>query len=115
MTTSARGTNRGRKQLLATMAVAAAAIFAGVGCGDSTITTGTGGKGGTGTGGVGGSGGGLSTIQARGQYLVDHVMACGDCHTPMGPTGPMPGKYLAGNAEFIELPNGDKLGSRNLT
>ena len=33
----------------------------------------------------------------------------------MGPTGPVAGMYLAGNPDFIALPNGDKLGSRNLT
>lgn len=31
----------------------------------------------------------------RGQYLVDHVAGCGDCHTPGGST-PDPSKYLAG-------------------
>jgi mono/diheme cytochrome c family protein len=57
----------------------------------------------------------LTELQARGQYLVDHVVACGDCHTPRGATGPIPGMYLAGNRDFIALPNGDKLPSRNLT
>jgi len=33
----------------------------------------------------------------------------------MGPTGPITSMYLAGNPGFISLPNGDKLGSRNLT
>jgi len=32
----------------------------------------------------------------RGRYLVDNVAACGNCHTPKGPGGPLPGKYLAG-------------------
>ncbi len=32
----------------------------------------------------------------RGKYLFDHVAACGNCHTPQGPTGPIDGKYLAG-------------------
>jgi mono/diheme cytochrome c family protein len=116
MMTNGRGTKAGRQ--LATMVVAMAATFVGVGCGDSSITTGTGGRGGSVTGaggGLGGMGGGLTAMQARGQYLVDHVMACGDCHTPQGPTGPVAGKYLAGNPDFAEAPNGDKLGSRNLT
>jgi mono/diheme cytochrome c family protein len=58
----------------------------------------------------------LTPLQARGQYLVDHVVACGDCHTPRKMDGsPDFAKYLAGNATFVQRPNGDKLGSRNLT
>jgi cytochrome c553 len=58
----------------------------------------------------------LTAAQARGKYLVDHVIACADCHTPMLPSG-MPDltRYLAGNPDFVVLPNGEKLGSRNLT
>ena len=89
------------------------------GTGGSTAGTGgsAGAGGSAGTGGTSGSGGGggLTALQARGQYIVDHVAACGDCHTPMGQNGPVPGMYLAGNPSFIALPNGDKLGSRNLT
>ncbi|HEY4185483.1 MAG TPA: c-type cytochrome [Polyangia bacterium] len=76
------------------------------------------GAGGAGAGGVGagGAGGGLADMQARGKYLVDHVDACGDCHTPKLQTGaPDPAMYLAGNPALIVLPNGDMLGSRNLT
>src|SRR5205085_5685157 len=58
--------------------------------------------------------GGLNPLQARGKYLVDAVIACGDCHTPQGPTGPVAGMYLAGNANFIVTPGGN-LPSRNLT
>lgn len=58
---------------------------------------------------------GLTTLQARGKYLVDVVVACGDCHTPQGPMGPDLTMYLAGNPDFAVLPNGDKLGTRNLT
>lgn len=32
----------------------------------------------------------------HGRYLVDSVAACGNCHTPKGPAGPVSGKYLAG-------------------
>jgi cytochrome c553 len=57
----------------------------------------------------------LTAIQARGQYLVDHVIACGDCHTPRTAAGaPDVTKYLAGNAMFIVTPGGN-LGTRNLT
>jgi mono/diheme cytochrome c family protein len=58
----------------------------------------------------------LTALQARGQYLVDTVIACGDCHTPRKMDGsPDFSKYLAGNANFVALPNGDKLPARNLT
>jgi len=32
----------------------------------------------------------------RGRYLVEVLGACGNCHTPKGPTGDLPGKHLAG-------------------
>lgn len=32
----------------------------------------------------------------RGRYLMESVVACGNCHTPQGPNGPLPGKTLAG-------------------
>lgn len=55
-------------------------------------------------------------LVARGQYLVDHVAACPDCHTPRNAMGaPIPEQYLAGADCFVQLPNGDCLGSRNLT
>ena len=59
---------------------------------------------------------GGSSLVARGKYLVDHVIACSDCHTPKTQTGaPDMTKYLAGNATFVQLPNGDALPTRNLT
>jgi mono/diheme cytochrome c family protein len=32
----------------------------------------------------------------RGRYLVETVAGCGNCHTPKGPNGPLPGKKFAG-------------------
>lgn len=32
----------------------------------------------------------------RGEYLVRGIMGCGNCHTPMGPDGPVAGMELAG-------------------
>ena len=32
----------------------------------------------------------------RGRYLVETVAACGNCHTPKGPNGPLTDKKLAG-------------------
>ena len=36
------------------------------------------------------------TALERGRYLVDTIASCGNCHTPKGPNGPLPGKKLAG-------------------
>ncbi len=36
------------------------------------------------------------TLVERGRYLVETIAACGNCHTPKGPNGPLPGKKLAG-------------------
>lgn len=38
----------------------------------------------------------------RGKYLMETIVACGNCHTPMGPQGPLPGQELAGGTEFRE-------------
>jgi len=39
---------------------------------------------------------------ARGEYLVNHVMGCTDCHTPVDPTtgAPIMEKYLAGRQPY---------------
>src|SRR4051812_7314861 len=50
-----------------------------------------------------------STSQAetpveRGSYLVNTIMACGNCHTPRGPDGtPIAGRELSGGMAF-DLP-----------
>lgn len=51
----------------------------------------------------------LSTFAARaetplerGKYLMSTIVACGNCHTPQGPNGPVPGKELAGGTPFEE-------------
>lgn len=36
----------------------------------------------------------------RGDYLVNTIMACGNCHTPPGPTGPVMDRFLAGGLTF---------------
>jgi mono/diheme cytochrome c family protein len=65
------------------------------GGGTSSTTAGTGG------GGTGGSGGGDPVAVARGQYLVDHLLVCSECHTPVGPDGkPDNTKYLAGSRSY---------------
>src|SRR5438552_9704989 len=38
----------------------------------------------------------------RGGYLVNTVMTCHNCHTPMGPNGPQFDKALSGGLRFNE-------------
>ena len=40
----------------------------------------------------------------RGRYLVETIAACGNCHTPKGPDGPLPGKVLAGDWVAEDIP-----------
>jgi len=40
----------------------------------------------------------------RGRYLVDTVMTCHNCHTPMGPSGPQLDKALSGGLRFNDPP-----------
>jgi mono/diheme cytochrome c family protein len=42
------------------------------------------------------------TLLERGQYLLDSIVACGNCHTPQGPNGPVPGREGAGGTPFKE-------------
>lgn len=49
----------------------------------------------------------------RGEYLVQGPMGCGNCHTPMGPEGPMAGMDLAGTLIVDE--GGMKAYSANIT
>ncbi len=39
----------------------------------------------------------------RGTYLMRSIVACGNCHTPQGPDGPLAGMELAGGME-VSLP-----------
>jgi mono/diheme cytochrome c family protein len=38
----------------------------------------------------------------RGRYLVEGIAACGNCHTPKGPNGELPGMALAGGFTIEE-------------
>ncbi len=38
----------------------------------------------------------------RGTYLMRSIVACGNCHTPKGPQGELPGMELAGGVTFPE-------------
>ncbi|MGE4218035.1 MAG: cytochrome c family protein [Alphaproteobacteria bacterium] len=44
------------------------------------------------------------TPQERGRYLMESIVACGNCHTPQGPTGPVAGMELAGGMVIEEAP-----------
>ncbi len=45
-----------------------------------------------------------AALLARGKHLVEVTGACGNCHTPMGPQGPIAGRFLAGGNVFDEPP-----------
>jgi len=50
---------------------------------------------------------GISSARAetpleRGTYLMHSIVACGNCHTPKGPQGDVPGMELAGGVLFQE-------------
>ena len=105
----------------------AAALIAGCGDDDPVISVGPDGDAGSGGDGAtlpdSGSpevdGPDPAAVIARGKYLVDHVAACGDCHTPRLPTGgPDMTKYLSGVECFIDVngpAEGGCLHSGNLT
>jgi mono/diheme cytochrome c family protein len=38
----------------------------------------------------------------HGDYLINGIVACGNCHTPQGPDGPLPGMELAGGLVIEE-------------
>ncbi|MCW3476517.1 cytochrome c [Limobrevibacterium gyesilva] len=40
----------------------------------------------------------------RGRYLVETIAGCGNCHTPQGPNGPLPGRSLAGGMVVEDNP-----------
>ncbi|MBL9060609.1 MAG: cytochrome C [Mangrovicoccus sp.] len=54
-----------------------------------------------------------ATPEERGEYLVQGPMGCGNCHTPMGPEGPMAGMDLAGTLIVDEA--GMKAYAANIT
>ena len=65
-------------------------------------------------------GGAAAASTARGAYLVDHLAACGACHTPPGEDGqPDATRYLAGNPCLVDVapddPGAGCLASSNLT
>jgi len=45
------------------------------------------------------------TLLERGTYLMRSIVACGNCHTPKGPEGDIPGMELAGMAAIYVVPD----------
>ncbi len=45
-----------------------------------------------------------SDLVKRGDYLVNTIMTCGNCHSPKGPTGDIPGKHFSGGLSWDEPP-----------
>ncbi|NQW00913.1 MAG: cytochrome C [Rhodospirillales bacterium] len=54
------------------------------------------------------------TLLERGTYLMQSIVACGNCHTPQGPTGALPGMELAGMAN-LEVNPGFTANASNIT
>jgi mono/diheme cytochrome c family protein len=50
----------------------------------------------------------------RGRQLVEGIAACGNCHTPKGPDGEVPGMTLAGGF-VIDIPNAFRAVTPNIT
>ena len=50
----------------------------------------------------------------RGRYLVEGIAGCGNCHTPKGPQGDLPGRNLAGG-QVLEEPNLFRAVASNIT
>lgn len=44
------------------------------------------------------------TSLERGAYLMNGIVACGNCHTPQGPDGPLAGMELAGGLRMEDKP-----------
>ena len=45
-----------------------------------------------------------SDLIKRGDYLVNGILTCGNCHSPKGPTGDIPGKLFSGGLSWDEPP-----------
>ncbi|HJS62368.1 MAG TPA: c-type cytochrome, partial [Pseudolabrys sp.] len=45
-----------------------------------------------------------SDLIKRGDYLVNGILTCGNCHTPKGPQGDIMDKAFSGGLEFDEPP-----------
>ncbi len=45
-----------------------------------------------------------SALVKRGDYLVNTILTCGNCHSPKGPTGDILGKEFSGGLSWDELP-----------
>src|SRR5437870_1866812 len=72
----------------------------------------------SGSGAGGGTGSGLGGTVARGQYLVDHLLVCGECHTPSGLDGKPDTKTYLGGSRSYDFPYQGKIVSvyaENLT
>ena len=45
-----------------------------------------------------------SALVKRGDYLVNGILTCGNCHSPKGPQGDIPGKLFSGGLSWDEPP-----------
>ena len=51
-----------------------------------------------------GSANAQSDLVKRGDYLVNGILTCGNCHSPKGPAGDIPGKEFSGGLSWDEPP-----------
>jgi mono/diheme cytochrome c family protein len=56
-----------------------------------------------------------TALEARGEYLVEHVAGCGNCHTPYVDGRPDTTRRLAGVTDRHTIANVGKINSANLT
>src|SRR5260370_2203749 len=54
-----------------------------------------------------------SDLVKRGDYLVNGILACGNCHTPKGPNGDVVEKAFSGGGSWAEPPF--KVSAANIT
>jgi mono/diheme cytochrome c family protein len=53
---------------------------------------------------LGGAAHAQSDLVKRGDYLVNTILTCGNCHSPKGPQGDIPGKHFSGGLSWDEPP-----------
>jgi len=56
-----------------------------------------------------------TTPEARGEYIVEATVGCGDCHTPTNQGDPLPGLGFGGGESFDDPSQGKTIFSANIT
>lgn len=93
----------------------ASGLLLTVGCGDDEVKNGYLNDGGAPESGSDAGDGSADAMVQRGQYLVEHVTACADCHTPRGENGAFDQTRLLAGVECLAGNAPVCLSSANLT